>query len=159
MNDILTYSDSSLEEMVRDSSENLFRFTGSAEDKRITITLHTDTSKIESLKRFFDEYNLFQNKKDKYCIKAIRNLIIKNNFLELSLELSEDQITEDDYSKEIESNPDKYIIDIKYIKDPNDIKAMNDIIKKIGFEFSIDEVAELFSLDSKDLENNVAQIL
>jgi len=122
MNDILTYNDSVLDEMINDSSA------------------------------------LFQNKKDDFCIKAIQNLIIKNNFLELSLELSEDQITEDDYTKEIENNPHKYIIDIEYVQDPNDIRVINEIVKKIGLEFSVDEVAEIFSLDSLDLENKVAQI-
>ncbi|OQX76808.1 MAG: hypothetical protein B6D64_09235 [Bacteroidetes bacterium 4484_276] len=159
MNDILTYNDSVLDEMINDSSASFFeRFTGSTEDKSITITLHTDASKIESMRRIFDDYTLFQNKKDDFCIKAIQNLIIKNNFLELSLELSEDQITEDDYTKEIENNPHKYIIDIEYVQDPNDIRVINEIVKKIGLEFSVDEVAEIFSLDSLDLENKVAQI-
>lgn len=42
--------------------------------------------------------------------------------------------------------------------DPNDIRVINEIVKKIGLEFSVDEVAEIFSLDSLDLENKVAQI-
>lgn len=55
MNDILTYNDSVLDEMINDSSASFFeRFTGSTEDKSITITLHTDASKIESMRRIFD---------------------------------------------------------------------------------------------------------
>lgn len=158
MTDILTYNDSS-EEMVKDSSYNFFeKYTGNTKDEKITITFQTNPSRINDIRNIINEYNWFQNKKDEYCIKAIRNLIIKNNFLELSLELSEDQITEEEYSEEIENNPEKYIIDLEYIENPNDIKIINEIVKKIGIEFSVDEVAELFSLDSEDLESKVKQI-
>ena len=158
MSDLYTY-DNPTEDMIKDSSAKLYeRFSSSRKDEPITITFHTDRAKIDSLREIFNTYTIFQDKKDEYCIKAIRNLIIKNNFLELTLELSEENITEDDYSNEIENNPNRYVIDIDYIKEPNDIKVVNEIVKKIGLEFSIDEVAEMFSLDSKDLENKVAQI-
>lgn len=158
MNDLYTY-DNPAEDMIKDSSAKLYeKFSSSRKDESITITFQTDRAKMDSLREIFNSYTIFQNKKDEYCIKAIRNLIIKNNFLELTLELSEENITEDEYSNEIETKPDRYVIDIDYIKEPNDIKVVNEIVKKIGLEFSIDEVAEMFSLDSKDLENKVALI-
>ncbi len=158
MNELLTYA-SPIEEMTKDSSAKLYeKFSGTMKNEVITITFRTDRVKIDSLRRILNDYALFQNKKDEYCIKAIRNLIIKNNFLELTLELAEENITEDYYLEEIDKNHDKYVIDINYISEPDDIKVVNEIVKKIGLEFSIDEVAEMFSLDSKDMENKVAQI-
>lgn len=156
MNEILTYYDEHLaEDTLKKSYEEL---TGPIESEKILITIHTDRAKMESLQRIIDEVTLFQNKKAEYCIKAIRNLIIKNNFLELTIKLSEDQITENEYSYEIKSNPDKYIIDVGFLEDPNDLIVINEIVKRIGLEFSVDEVADLFSLDPNDLEKKVLQL-
>ncbi|MBA7556019.1 hypothetical protein ES705_48713 [subsurface metagenome] len=155
----LTYDENFIEDILKDTPKKSYEeFTGSIKSEKNLITIHTDRARIESLQRLIDEYTLFQNKEDEYCIKAIRNLIIKNNFLELYIKLSEDQITEDEYSDKINGNPKKYIIDVEYIQDPNDIKVINEIVEKIGLEFSVDEVAEIFSLDSNDLENNVLKL-
>ncbi|MEA3494591.1 MAG: hypothetical protein U9R42_00990 [Bacteroidota bacterium] len=154
MNDILTYSDSS-EEMIKVSSSEFYKdFSCPTNNGNITIQINTTQSKLRNI----INYASFQNKKDEYFIKAIKNLLKKSNFQELSLEISEDQITEEEYYKELEKNPEKYVLDLEYLKDPNDIKIINEIVKRIGVEFSIDEVEELFSLVTGELENKVNQI-
>ena len=60
--------------------------------------------------------------------------------------------------QEIEDNQNKYIIDIKYLDNPNDLRIINEIITEIGLSFSVDEVAELFALDTDDIEKQTLQL-
>jgi len=99
-----------------------------------------------------------KNSKNYYLIKAIQNLIIKNNFLELSIKLAEKQITNKEFDNEIDQHPEKYIIEISYVKDSNDLFIINDILKEIKFKLSIDEVGDLFSLDLCDIEKIIKKI-
>ncbi len=156
MNELATYHEN-IGELAQDFTSQIYEpFSGSKKDEVISVTFHL--SQIKSLRNLISEFNLYQCKKEEYFVKAIKNLIIKNNFLELSLELSENQITEDEYCKEIEDHPEKFVIDIEKINDASTIGIINDIIKKIGVEFTIDEVSEIFSVDSNELEENIIKI-
>lgn len=154
-----TYDTSYDRELIEYSSPGSFQtYESDSKMDKITITLNTDRVKLETFFTQFSYLSTFVDSKEGYYILAINNLLKKNNYLSLIVQLSQEQISEDEYVKEIEENPDKYILDIKYLDDPNDLKIINEIVKKIGVSFSIDEVAEIFSLDSEDLENNVLKI-
>lgn len=159
MNELLTYIDSTNDEIFESPTPAFEKFDGSTEGQgNVFITFKTTSAKISAFNEVVNHYSLFLNKKEEYCIKAIKNLMKKNNFLELSLELSENQISVDEFEKEIENNPNKFVIDINYIKDSLDLRVINEIVKKLETELSIDEVAEIFSLDSNDIEKTVKQL-
>jgi len=96
-------------------------------------------------------------KKEKYFIRAIKNLKIQNNFYELALQLEEGQITEEEYNNEIDEHPEKYVVSVEYLEDPNDIGILREILKKVGLEFNVDEASELFSIESEDLEKKIIE--
>ena len=146
-------------ELLKNSPPGSFqKYESNSSKDKITITLNTDRVKLETFFTQFSYLSTFVDSKEAYYILAINNLLKKNNYLSLIVQLSQEQISEDEYVKEIEENSDKYLLDIKYLDDPNDLKIINEIVKKIGVSFSIDEVAEIFSLDSEDIENNVLKI-
>jgi hypothetical protein len=141
------YDESSLtEESVNDLKR--FDIPNSENEDRIYITI--DTTKPQ-LRRFVD----FYQKKEFYYTKALKNLIVQNNFLELALQLEEGQISEDEYDEEIDNHPEKYVVNVNYLDNSDDISIIMDIIKKIGINFTIDEVADLFSIDTEDLNSKI----
>lgn len=138
------YDESSLtEESVNDLKR--FDIPNSENEDRIYITI--DTTKPQ-LRRFVD----FYQKKEFYYTKALKNLIVQNNFLELALQLEEGQISEDEYDEEIDNHPEKYVVNVNYLDNSDDISIIMDIIKRIGINFTIDEVADLFSIDTERSE-------
>lgn len=92
------------------------------------------------------------------CITAIKNLVKKNDFLQLSLQLSEKLITEEQFDQEIETNPDQYIIKLSNQVEPKDLHIISNIIRKIGKKFTTDEVAELFSFDTRSINEGISSI-
>jgi len=85
-------------------------------------------------------------KKEQYYIEAIKNLIKKNNFLSLDVD-------DEEWKRECENNPEKYVIDLKPLKDPEDIKIITEIVKELGIEdYSIDEIGELFGIDFREFK-------
>lgn len=91
-------------------------------------------------------------KRETFLITAFRNLLKKNDFLQLSSELSSDVISDEEFNEELERNPSKYIIDVQRMNDSYDLHIISDIIQKVGVEISIDEVAEIFSLEYQSVQ-------
>jgi hypothetical protein len=106
----------------------------------------------------FQFQKVLNNLRNDFCIVAIRNLLKKNEFLELSLQLSEKLITETEFEKEIESNPEKYIITLNRLENPFQLHIISSILTKIGGTFKIDEVSELFSLDTRSINKDLKGI-
>lgn len=106
-----------------------------------------------------DNYIQHSIQKEMYYVKAIKNLIKKNNFLDLSLQLAEDQITEEEYEEEIDNFPEKYIIDVNCLSGTNELLAIVDIVKKIDLNFYNDEVAEIFGFREEDIEGIMNDLL
>lgn len=97
---------------------------------------------------------LYQVHQD-YCFLAINNLMKKNAFLSLSLQLAENLITEEDFEKEIENNRDKYIIELHHIANPDHMLIISDIVHRISSRLTTDEVSEMFSVDLFSLNNSL----
>lgn len=95
---------------------------------------------------------------EEYYLRAISNLIKKNNFLDLSLQLAEEMITEEEFESEINRRPQKYTINLECLKSKDDIHTIIHIVKQIGGNFMVDEVAELFGIKESELENSVSNL-
>lgn len=117
-------------------------------NKQIKVNIATIEERIMKDMLFSFGENLL--KKENYYITAVRNLIKKTNFLELYQQLLEKQITEAEFNHEIENKSIKYVINVKELQDPQDLKIIIDIVKKVGFDlkdFSLNEIDELFSVN------------
>ncbi len=124
------------------------KFDLKSDDFNRPITFTTTKKKINS----FYEYSCNREIENKLLYRIIKNLIKKTSFIQLSLQLTEDQITEDEFDMEIENNPEEYIIDLQYLDENINLFSINNIIKKIGKGFSIDEVSEMFAIDLSNVE-------
>lgn len=130
----------------------------SQQSDEITFTLTTNESNNESkLKAFSRAIELNQREKD-FCIVAIKNLLKKNRYSELSLDLAEEVITEEEFDQEIDRNPQKYTIDINYLESKMEAKIIANIVSKISENLTVDEVSEIFSVDSDDLEKKLSNL-
>ena len=129
------------------------KIEGENDSKLVTISITSNA--IEDLFDQIKFHNHLNQKRDNYCVLAINNLIKKNEFLQLNLQFAENQITEDEYEQELETNTDRYIINLDNTLEPNDINVIGNILHSIGRKFNTDEVAEMFSIDIHTLNSNI----
>lgn len=89
--------------------------------------------------------------------EAIKNLMKKTKFLQLYIQLIERQISEIEYEKELTQNTDKYVIDIKDINPGLDTTALLLVLKSLPYNFTVDEVTEVFGVKSQSLLEGINQ--
>lgn len=141
-------SSSIISNVFSESNENTFLTVkqGEAEVSFVITPTH-----IKNITKSFDDHKNIQKKTEDFYRIGMTNLLKKNRYLELSLELAEDLITEDEFEEEIERSPDKYIIQLKDLNDYNDLQIIESITKKINEKFSVDQISELFSISHKSI--------
>ena len=102
-----------------------------------------------------DVYCILENfqTKEALLLKAVENLIKKSEFLQLSMQMESNYISEDDFFQELEDNESKYLISIDEEFKPENFKFISHIMSKLGRDFSSDEISEIFSV-SLDLVND-----
>jgi len=122
------------------------------------VSFTIDEKQMDLLLKQFHFTNHVYNLRNDYCIIAIRNLLKKNEFLQLSLQLSEKLISEVEFETEIEHNPEKYIIQMNNIEDGIHLRVISKILTEIGKTFNVDEVSELFSLDARSIDKELKAI-
>ncbi len=89
--------------------------------------------------------------REKLYITAISNLIKKINFLELNILLTEEQITEEEYEKELIENGSDYVIDISdNIDDEETFKEILNTLPK-NLKLSTYEVGNMFGINYKKI--------
>jgi len=119
-------------------------------DNRIFIEIETTEPQLRKF------VGLYQKKEFLY-INALKNLIVQKNFLDIALQLEEGHITEEEYNNEIDNYPEKYVVSSDYLVESEDIALIKDIIKKMGLQLTIDEISEIFSLDTDELETRILE--
>ena len=87
--------------------------------------------------------------KESLYLQALRNLYRKIDFIELSQALESEDISEEEFDKELVENEDRYLIPSPTITPTvQQVIQVTEIMKKLGREkSSVDEVSEVFSLD------------
>jgi hypothetical protein len=127
----------------------------------ISYTNHGTTSTLELRWGAIQEgikYIIEGQKRQSLLIEVIRNYIRKINLIELNDSLEDEDITDDDYDKELSANKDKYVITLRDIKSPQDAIIISDLMHEIGYdlkEFSTSEVGEMFSVKESQLMSNI----
>ena len=95
------------------------------------------------IKRFLSE------EKESLYLQALRNLYRKIDFIELNQALESEDISEEEFDKELVENEDRYLIPSPtVVPTVKQVIQVSEIMKKLGREkSSVDEVSEVFSLD------------
>ena len=95
------------------------------------------------IKRFLSE------EKENLYLQALRNLYRKIDFIELSQALESEEISEEEFDRELEENEDRYLIPSPTVAPTlKQVIQVSEIMKKLGREkSSVDEVSEVFSLN------------
>ena len=86
------------------------------------------------------------DQKEFLYIKAVDNLFKKNDFLQLTIQLDQDLITDEEFQQELDINEDKYLIKMTDNINNWDLALVAQILPKLKREFTADEVSELFSI-------------
>lgn len=89
--------------------------------------------------------------------RMVKNLMKKNNFLNLSWLLDKGDMTEDDFQVELETNPELYHIDYSSEVTPELINQINDILGDLSIQLTVSEVSELFSIELESLNTFLEQ--
>lgn len=93
--------------------------------------------------------------KDYFKDTAIQNLIKKTKFLQLYIQLIEEQIDEDEYEQELEGKSDEYFITLKELQSDLDYIALMAALQKLPKSLSIDDVSEIFGIQHESLCNRI----
>jgi hypothetical protein len=92
-----------------------------------------------------------------YLIKAFHNKDVIINYLKLYTSLLEKYITEEEFDKAIDENPNKYFISIDNKVNQVEMEIVYELVKEIGTEYSIQDVSEIFSIDLSDMMDKIAR--
>jgi len=84
--------------------------------------------------------------KEAFYIKAINNLLRQKEYINLMYQFQTKQISSDEFSDELNTNENKYLIKIDQKLSIDNYKVISEIIKKIDFGFSEDDISEVFSI-------------
>lgn len=130
------------------------------QDKGITSISFEGHIKHKCANDFVGSFDLNIKLERDYLFTAVKNLRRQTNFLQLNLLLESNQISEDEYDQEIDNNENKYVIPYIAVKpSTNDFKVLCELISKLDDkDLSIDDVADIFSLDLSYYEQEALKI-
>lgn len=89
----------------------------------------------------------------KMLIKAVNNRTRERNYFRLYSEMLEENITEDEFEKELSEHNDDYVLPVREDTNPNDVEVavlLSDHIKGID---TMDDFQSLFSINDKSIKN------
>ena len=124
------------------------------EDEKISVQFNTSKPRLCDLLNSLIDPNITIAQND-LLIRALRNKNILINYLNLSQRLLEKEITEEDFDNIVSDNVDEYFIKIDKKVSLVELCAMSIILEKIGGEFSVSDVEQMFSLDLSDSVNEI----
>ena len=93
--------------------------------------------------------------KDLLYQEAINNLLKKSKFLQLYIQLIENQISEEEYEDELNSHPDDYFINLKDLNSNLDYAALLLVLQNLPKQLSVDEVSEIFGIKTQAIMNQL----
>lgn len=86
-------------------------------------------------------------------IKAIGNLLKKNEFLQLYIQMIDGQISEEEYEVELQENSDKYFISMEPIANEEQFEVLIKIVRDFPKQLSLDECSEIFGISNEHIIN------
>jgi hypothetical protein len=101
-----------------------------------------------------DYFDILEEQKNKevFYIKAIQNLLKQKDYINLLYQVSNELISEDEFSDELENNEKQYLIDIDNDLTFSNFNSISKIITKIGTSFTDDDISEIFSIKTSNIK-------
>lgn len=90
--------------------------------------------------------------KDYFYGAAIGNLYKKSKFLQLYIQLVEEQITEDEYELELKENAKSYFIEMKEMQSHLDYTALLQVLHNMPTNASLDDLSEILGIKINSLK-------
>lgn len=151
----LVYDNSTMSPSVKDEyidGEQLLQFTKYTRThsggRTETIKFFAASNGNASIHSWVKDY--LSEEKEELYLRALRNLYRKLDFIDLTQSLESEEITEEEFNRELEANEGCYLIPAPEGKPTiQQIIQISDIIRKLGREkkISVDEVSDIFSLE------------
>lgn len=94
-----------------------------------------------------------KNKKENIYLTGIKNLLKTKKFLQLCIEHAENGIDDEEFEREIKTNRDEYVIQMRSLSDIEELDILTEIAHRISNKITIDEVSEIFSISSNSIVN------
>jgi hypothetical protein len=91
--------------------------------------------------------------KELIYIRAIKNLLKQKEFLNLQYLYSNEMITDDEFSQELDENEDKYLIHVDNDLNNKSFDVLCKVLKKINLNFTDDDLSEIFSVRTHNIIN------
>jgi hypothetical protein len=109
----------------------------------ITTTWGGNTSFSNSI--FFQMLE-FKTKKEFLYLTAIDNLLKKTDFLQLTMQLDNDLISNEEFEEELDKNESRYLIKTNQEFDSYDFIIVRQILSDLNRNFTHTDASELFSI-------------
>ena len=118
-----------------------------------SLTIDPKQNFYEFKVRKIDVHNFINivNVKEVLYSDAITNLMKKSKFLQLYIQLIEEQISEDEYDKELNENPANYFINMKEVKSNLEYAALFQVMQNLPKDITLDEVSEIFGIKTHSM--------
>lgn len=84
-------------------------------------------------------------------IRAVNNRTRERNYFKKLVELFQNEITEEEFDKEIGDNEDEYVITANEIPTYEDLVLAYEVVKRVKDVKSIDDFSALFSFNQKSM--------
>ncbi len=95
--------------------------------------------------------------KERLYIKAINNLIKQKEYLNLLYQVSNQLITEEEFSQELEENENKYLIHVNEKLDVKKLELLSEIISNLEEDLSDDDISEIFAVRTDNIEKLIEE--
>lgn len=143
-----------LSSVYRQTNESSSEVVGSfliatTENNRFNLVHGLLTPQIKS---WFYRFSVYEAKEGLY-VTAIDNLLKKVEYLNLTMQLDQNLITEDEFDNELEKNEENYLIKINPKFKDIDIQLVQSITQRLKKRnFSSDDISEIFSIPVESIE-------
>lgn len=144
---------------VYDQHEKIHIDQLNTESDEITFSIQFTSKDLRRLNYQVRALEYFINKRDSLKNRAIQNLFKIKRTLELTNNLANGDIDEDEFNEEIKDNPNRYVIELSSQVSTQDINIITEIISNCNLqdEITIDEASEMFSIDHQSFINVLHQ--
>ena len=124
--------------MLSVSDGDLTAFVGVADNKALNVVTSID-------------------RMSQLLIRAVNNRTRERNYFRLYSQLLENEITDEEFDKEIEENEDDYVVSDNEDVDLNDIEVALSLRHYIKDVKDVDDMADLFSFSDKSIRKSLVE--
>ena len=108
-------------------------------------------AQLHTMRRHVNQAFSRQSCREELWKRAVENLYKRVSFLELNIELLQEDITEEEFEQTLSDREDAYVISFANVRDSLEAEAIHDVVRALGRPLDVHEVAELFGVKPEEL--------